>query len=141
MFSPLQDPDVQRHRRAVKTATVTVTEAARILGISRTTAYEAVRDGSLRSIRVRRRILIPTRTDQRHAVREHVATCQCVTRSFGCASTIGDRAGPAWGSWLPSTASGRFRVKVERPEPARTNDLDAGTAASNHEKVLRTPFR
>ena len=30
-----------------------------ILGISRTTAYEAVRDGSLPSIRVRRRIVIP----------------------------------------------------------------------------------
>lgn len=40
-------------------ATVTVTEAARILGISRTTAYEAVRHGSLPSIRVRRRIVIP----------------------------------------------------------------------------------
>jgi len=51
--------DVRRHRGDVRTATVTVTEAARILGISRTTAYEAVRDGSLRSIRVRRRILIP----------------------------------------------------------------------------------
>jgi excisionase family DNA binding protein len=46
-------------RRAHHSATVTVTEAARILGISRTTAYEAVRDSSLRSIRVRRRILIP----------------------------------------------------------------------------------
>jgi excisionase family DNA binding protein len=40
-------------------ATMSVTEAARVLGISRTTAYEAVRDGSLRSIRVRRRIVIP----------------------------------------------------------------------------------
>jgi excisionase family DNA binding protein len=46
-------------RRAQRSATLTVPEAARILGISRTTAYEAVRDGSLRSIRVRRRILIP----------------------------------------------------------------------------------
>ena len=46
-------------RRAQHSATATVTEAATILGISRTTAYEAVRDGSLRSIRVRRRILIP----------------------------------------------------------------------------------
>jgi excisionase family DNA binding protein len=40
-------------------ATMSVTEAARVLGISRTTAYEAVRDGSLRSIRLRRRIVIP----------------------------------------------------------------------------------
>jgi excisionase family DNA binding protein len=42
-----------------KAATMSVTEAARMLGISRTTAYEAVRDGSLRSIRLRRRIVIP----------------------------------------------------------------------------------
>jgi excisionase family DNA binding protein len=40
-------------------ATMSVTDAARLLGISRTTAYEAVRDGSLRSIRLRRRIVIP----------------------------------------------------------------------------------
>jgi excisionase family DNA binding protein len=40
-------------------ATMSVTEAALVLGISRTTAYEAVRDGSLRSIRLRRRIVIP----------------------------------------------------------------------------------
>jgi excisionase family DNA binding protein len=40
-------------------ATMSVTEAAWVLGISRTTAYEAVRDGSLRSIRLRRRIVIP----------------------------------------------------------------------------------
>ena len=40
-------------------ATVSVTKAAQILGISRTTAYEAVRDGSLRAIRIRRRIVVP----------------------------------------------------------------------------------
>jgi excisionase family DNA binding protein len=39
-------------------ATMSVTEAVRVLGISRTTAHEAVRDGSLRSIRLRRRIVI-----------------------------------------------------------------------------------
>ena len=38
---------------------ISVTKAARVLGISRTTAYEAVRDGTLRSIRIRRRIVIP----------------------------------------------------------------------------------
>ena len=41
-------------------AAVSVTKAAQILGISRTTAYEAVRDGSLPAIRIRRRILVPT---------------------------------------------------------------------------------
>ena len=38
--------------------TISVTQAARILGISRTTAYKAVRDGTLPSIRIRGRIVI-----------------------------------------------------------------------------------
>ena len=52
---PRQFTDVGSDRPA----TVSVTEAAHILGISRTTAYEAVRDGSMRSIRIRRRIVVP----------------------------------------------------------------------------------
>jgi excisionase family DNA binding protein len=39
--------------------TISVDEAARLLGISRTTAFQAVRSGELPAIRVRRRILIP----------------------------------------------------------------------------------
>ncbi len=39
-------------------ATMAVTEVARVLGISRTTAYEAVRDGTIPSLRVRRRIAV-----------------------------------------------------------------------------------
>lgn len=38
--------------------TVTVTEAAEILGVSRTSAYELVRAGALPSVRLGRRILI-----------------------------------------------------------------------------------
>ena len=38
--------------------TVTVTEAAEILGVSRTSAYELVRAGTLPSVRLGRRILI-----------------------------------------------------------------------------------
>lgn len=40
--------------------TFTVEQAARILGISRTTAYECVRSGDLPSLRFRRRIVIPS---------------------------------------------------------------------------------
>ena len=40
--------------------TVSVDDAARILGISRGAAYAAVRDGSIVSIRIGRRLLIPT---------------------------------------------------------------------------------
>ena len=41
-------------------ATITVEEAAQLLGIGRNTAYEGVRNGDLPSIRVGRRILVPT---------------------------------------------------------------------------------
>ena len=39
--------------------TMTVTEAAALLGIGRSTAYEAVREGSIPSLRFRRRIVVP----------------------------------------------------------------------------------
>jgi excisionase family DNA binding protein len=39
--------------------TVTVEEAAQLLGISRTMAFQAVRTGEIPAIRVRRRILVP----------------------------------------------------------------------------------
>jgi excisionase family DNA binding protein len=40
-------------------ATLTVEEAARVLGISRGTAYKAVRAGEIPSIRIQRRLLVP----------------------------------------------------------------------------------
>lgn len=42
-------------------ATMTVTETATVLGISRSSAYECVRLGSIPSIRLGRRIVVPTR--------------------------------------------------------------------------------
>ncbi len=39
--------------------TVTVTEAARLLGVSRAMAYECVRTGEIPSVRLGARILIP----------------------------------------------------------------------------------
>jgi excisionase family DNA binding protein len=41
-------------------ATMTVTETAAVLGISRSSAYECVRIGSIPSIRLGRRIVVPT---------------------------------------------------------------------------------
>lgn len=41
--------------------TLTVEEAAHLLGISRALAYELVRDGDIPSLRLRRRIVIPRR--------------------------------------------------------------------------------
>jgi excisionase family DNA binding protein len=40
-------------------ATVTVEEAAQLLGIGRATAYRAARHGSLPTIRIGRRLLVP----------------------------------------------------------------------------------
>jgi excisionase family DNA binding protein len=43
----------------VERLTLTVPEAARLLGISRMTAYAAVREGALPSLRIGRRVLVP----------------------------------------------------------------------------------
>lgn len=39
--------------------TCTVTQASRVLGIGRSTAYAAARDGSLPTLRVSNRLLVP----------------------------------------------------------------------------------
>jgi excisionase family DNA binding protein len=46
-------------------ATATVEELAKVLGIGRRQAYEAVKRGDIPSIRLGKRILISTRTIQR----------------------------------------------------------------------------
>jgi excisionase family DNA binding protein len=43
----------------VERSTMTVDEAAEVLGISRTSAYECVRRGELRAIRLGRRLVVP----------------------------------------------------------------------------------
>ncbi len=40
-------------------STMTVEEAAEVLGISRTSAYECVRRGELRAVRLGRRLVVP----------------------------------------------------------------------------------
>ena len=49
-----------QHRALKERTTCSVEEAARLLKIGRSTAYAAVRDGSLPSLRLSHRILIPT---------------------------------------------------------------------------------
>lgn len=41
-------------------ATMTIAEAARLLGISRSAAYRAVARGEIATIRIGRRLLVPT---------------------------------------------------------------------------------
>lgn len=49
-------PRAGAHERA----TITVTEAADVLGISRSTAYELVHTGTIPALRLGRRIVVPT---------------------------------------------------------------------------------
>lgn len=44
----------------MKDLTVTVEEAAALLGLSRNGAYNAVREGQIPSIRIGKRIIVPT---------------------------------------------------------------------------------
>jgi excisionase family DNA binding protein len=53
-------PGITPQHDSTRPITVTVEQAAALLGISRTTAYACVRDGVIPSVRLRRRILIPT---------------------------------------------------------------------------------
>ena len=58
--TPVSTSSHQSHVQTARPITVTVEQAAELLGISRTTAYQCVRDGAIPSVRLRRRILIPT---------------------------------------------------------------------------------
>lgn len=51
--------DTQDMGQTTKKLTVTVQEAARMLGIGRATAYAGVRTGVIPSIRVGKRLLVP----------------------------------------------------------------------------------
>lgn len=48
-----------RSAAAVQPLTLTVEQAATVLGVARSTAYELVRAGDIDSIRLRRRIVVP----------------------------------------------------------------------------------
>lgn len=54
-----QNEAVRSGSTTTERKTLTVSEAARELGISRNSAYEAVRRGQIPSIRIGRRLLVP----------------------------------------------------------------------------------
>ena len=56
--SLMTDPDTTDSARRPRT--MSVTEAAEVLGISRTTAYECVHTGALPALRLGGRIVVPT---------------------------------------------------------------------------------
>ena len=50
---------IKKGRMEDKRKTLTITEAAKILGIGRNQAYEAARRGEIPTIKIGRRILVP----------------------------------------------------------------------------------
>ena len=80
--------------------TLSVTEAARVLGISRTTAYECVHTGQLRAVRLGRRLVIP-----RAAITELLAAPDpsvTSTEADGASSLASSSGSPAGPSVVPS---------------------------------------
>jgi excisionase family DNA binding protein len=69
--------------------TVTVTEAAEILGVSRTSAYELVRAGTLPSVRLGRRIVVT-----RHALEELLGAPLPAQRAPGAVSPVANAQPP-----------------------------------------------
>jgi excisionase family DNA binding protein len=90
--------------------TLTVEQAAEVLGVGRSTAYELVRSGDLKCIRLRRRIVVPI---------AHLAESLGVDRDAVWEALTSDsdaRPGPSGSS--PSKSSPtrrRERTKVEEP--------------------------
>jgi excisionase family DNA binding protein len=58
--SHLDSTDMSYSDEPAHRSTYTVEEVARILGISRTTAYECVRRGDIQARRFGRRVVVPT---------------------------------------------------------------------------------
>jgi excisionase family DNA binding protein len=54
-------------------ATYTVSEAAKVLGIGRNSAYEAIRQGQIPSIRIGARLLVPRAALERFLAGEQMA--------------------------------------------------------------------
>ncbi len=57
-----------------QTQTITVEEAGRRLGVSRNTAYEAARDGTIPTIKLGRRLVVPVIAFEKLLDRGQVAT-------------------------------------------------------------------
>lgn len=57
--TPITDTTTVVNAESDSPLTVSVRQAAKLLGISRNAAYEAVRTGEIHSIRIGRRVIIP----------------------------------------------------------------------------------
>lgn len=75
-FADGLSPPASDRRPTEQRRTYTVEEAAQILGISRSHAYECVRSGDIPSLRLRRRIVVPA-----HALDALARTGGCGDRS------------------------------------------------------------
>jgi excisionase family DNA binding protein len=92
--------------------TVTVSEAAEMLGISRALAYEAVRRGDIPHIRIGRRVVVPT-----------VALTRLLASAIGgdVDPEIRDESQPGNGhsSQRPASVEQHHTLAVPRPESRR----------------------
>ncbi|MBX3314368.1 MAG: helix-turn-helix domain-containing protein [Actinobacteria bacterium] len=89
----------------VQPLTLTVEQAGQVLGVGRSTAYELVRSGDLKCIRLRRRIVIPV---------AHLAESLGVDRDAVWATlTDGTDRPPAPVTEFPAGSSPRDRVAAQ----------------------------
>ena len=91
--------------------TLTVEQAAQVLGIGRSTAYELVRTGDLKHIRLRRRIVVPVAH-----LAEHLGVDRDAVWSVLCAPRTPERVSPASTRSPSQSASRRLATTaVEMP--------------------------
>jgi excisionase family DNA binding protein len=92
--------------------TITVEQAAQVLGIGRSTAYELVRSGDLACIRLRRRIVIPV---------AHLAERLGVDRDAVWVALASSAVDATFRP--PSSAQSRLTSRSPEPTPAATQSL------------------
>jgi excisionase family DNA binding protein len=86
----------------IQPLTVTVEQAAKLLGIGRSTAYELVHTGDIPSLRLGRRILVP---------------CSYIAQAVGAAPIT---TGPMVPSWFGLADSGLPGPSLADPDNARS---------------------
>lgn len=59
MVRTLEGQNARVRAQAVAPLTLSVDEASALLGVSRSTGFELVNSGALRSVRINRRVLVP----------------------------------------------------------------------------------
>ena len=99
---------MDRNRRL----TLSVTEAAELLGISRALAYELVARGELPSLQFGRRLVVPWR-----AIERLLASCEENATTQGIPTTDHDSPTTTERDHMPTTRPTRAETEPEHPTP------------------------